>query len=59
MQRMTIKGVYMIYNVPTGGYRVLYFDATKAFVVGEHYTIDGQRLIATNVTKNYLRGRVL
>ena len=49
----------MIYNVSPGGYRVLYFDATKAFTVGEHYQIDDQQLIATNVTSKYLRGRVI
>tara|TARA_R110000764_G_scaffold43004_1_gene96678 strand:- start:4927 stop:5076 length:150 start_codon:yes stop_codon:yes gene_type:complete len=49
----------MIYNVGVGGYRCLYFNATKAFVVGGYFYIDEQRLIATNVTSKYLRGRVV
>tara|TARA_R110000772_G_scaffold180835_3_gene292135 strand:- start:342 stop:491 length:150 start_codon:yes stop_codon:yes gene_type:complete len=49
----------MIYNVSVGGYRCLYFDATKSCVVGEYFYIDKQRLIATNVTDKYLRGRVV
>lgn len=49
----------MVYNVSTGGYRVVYFNALKTFRVGEFYFIDKQRLIATNVTSKYLRGHVL
>lgn len=56
---MSSKGVYMIYNVSSGGYRVLYLDATKSMVIGDYYFIDNQMLIATNVTEKYLRGRVL
>ncbi len=49
----------MIHNVSSGGYRVLYLNAIKSIVVGDYYFIDNQRLIATNVTEKYLRGRVL
>lgn len=59
MPMMTNTGVYMIYNVGVGGYRCLYFDATRSVVVGEYFYIDEQKLIATNVTSKYLRGRVV
>ena len=49
----------MIYNVGVGGYRCIYFDATKAFIVGEYFLIDSQRLRVTNVNKRYLRGVVV